>query len=71
MWPELHEVPNLMLQTSAVSVFDQVSLAMMTKAQSKDSVLGLVIQFVHKGRNQRALPFQKLDVKQCISAATV
>ena len=46
---ELHEVPNLTVQTSAVSVFNQVSPATMAKAQTKDSVLGLVIQYVHKG----------------------
>ena len=38
--PELHEVPNLTVQISAVSVFDQVSLATMVKAQAKDSVPG-------------------------------
>ena len=47
--PELHAVHDLTVQTSAVSVFDQVPLATMAKAQSKDSVLGLVIPFVHKG----------------------
>ena len=65
--PELHEVPNLAVQTSAVSVFNQVSLATMAKAQTKDSVLGLVIQYVHKGENQGVWSFQKLDVNQCKS----
>ena len=41
--PELHKVPNLTVQTSAVSVFGQVSLATMSKAQAKVSVLRLVI----------------------------
>ena len=41
--PELHDVPNLTVQTSAVSVFDQVSPATMVKEQASDSVLGLVI----------------------------
>ena len=59
-----HEVPDLMVQTSAVSVFDQVSPAAMAKAQAKDSVLGLVIQCVHKGENQRAWPFPKLGARQ-------
>ena len=45
--PELHEIPDLTVQTSVVSVFDQVSLATMTKAQAKDSVLELVTQYVH------------------------
>ena len=49
---ELHEVPNLTVQTSAVSVFDQVSLATLAKAQTKDSVLGLVIPYVHTGKTK-------------------
>ena len=47
--PKFHVVPDLTVQTSAVSVFDQVPPATMAKAQSKDSVLGLVTPFVHKG----------------------
>ena len=52
--PKFHEVPNLTVHTSAVSVFDQVSPATVAEAYTKDSVLGLVIQYVHKGENQRA-----------------
>ena len=47
--PKLYEVPDLTVQNSAVSVFDHVSLATMAKAHAKDSVLGLVIQYMHKG----------------------
>ena len=47
--PEFYAVPDLTVQTSAVSVFDQVPPATMAKAQCKDSVLGLVIPFVPKG----------------------
>ena len=47
--PELCAIPELTAQTSAVSVFDQVPPATMAEAQLKDSVLGLVIPFVHKG----------------------
>ena len=47
--PELCAIPKLTAQTSAVSVFDQVPLATMAEAQLKDSVLGLVIPFIHKG----------------------
>ena len=47
--PKCYAAPNLTAQTSAVSVFDQVPLATMAEAQPKDSVLGLVIPFVHKG----------------------
>ena len=65
--PKFHEVPNLTVKTSAVSVFDQVSLATMAEAQTKDSVLGLVIPYIHKGENQRACSFLKLDAKQYIS----
>ena len=60
---KLHEVLNLTVQTSAVSVFNQVFLATMAKAQAKDSVLALVIQYVHKGENLRAQPFQKIRCK--------
>ena len=52
--PELSEVPNLTVQTSTVSVFSQVSPATMGKAQNKDSVLGLFIQYICKGINWRA-----------------
>ena len=47
--PKFHAVPNLTVQTGAVSVFNQVPLATMAKAQTKNSVLGLVIPFVCKG----------------------
>ena len=47
--PEFHSVPDLTVQTSVVSVFNQVPPATMAKVQSKDSVLGLVIPFVQKG----------------------
>ena len=62
--PEFHAIPNITAQTSEVSVFDQVPLATMAEAQCKDSVLGLVIPYIHKGLNQRAQLLQKLDAKQ-------
>ena len=47
--PEFYAVPDLTVQTSAVSVFNQVSLwATMAEVQCKDSVLGLVISFMCK-----------------------
>ena len=52
--PKLHEVPKLTVQTSAFSVFEKVSTATMAKAQVKDSVLWLVIQYVHKGGKPKA-----------------
>ena len=79
--PQFHAVPNLTVQTSAVSVFNQVPVATMTKAQSKDSVLGLVIPFMCKGvkpkgsviaknRGKAAckylLQFDCLVLKQCV-----
>ena len=67
--PKFHVVPDLTAQTSAVSVFDQVSLGTMAKAQTKDFLLGLVIPYIHKGENQRAQSFHKLDVKQYISTS--
>ena len=48
-------VPDLTVQTSAVSDFDQMSLGTMAEAQSKDSVLGLVIPFMHKGVKPKGL----------------
>ena len=59
MGPTLHEVPDLTVQTSAVSIFNQVSLATMAKVQAKGYVLGLVIQYVCKGEIQMAQPLQK------------
>ena len=58
--PGLCAIPDLTAQTGTVSVFDQVPLATMAKAQLKDSVLGLVIPFIHKGLNQRAGLLPKL-----------
>ena len=46
---KFYAVTDITVQTSSVSVFYQVPLATMTKAQSKDSVLGLVIPFMCKG----------------------
>ena len=42
--PKFHAVPNLTVQTSAVSVFNQVPPATMAEAQNKDSMLGLAAQ---------------------------
>ena len=61
--PELPEVPNLTLQTSAVSVFNQVSLATMAKAQTKDSILEQVIQYVHKGDKPKGSGISKIMCK--------
>ena len=58
--PELPEVPDLTVQTSAVSVFNQVSPATMAKAQTKDSVLALVIQYVHKGDKPNGSAISKI-----------
>ena len=61
--PEFHAVPDLTVHTSAVSVFDQVPLATMAKAQAKDSVLGLVIPFIHKGVKPKGLVISKIRCK--------
>ena len=58
--PELPEVPDLTVQTSAGSVCNQVSLATIAKAHTNDSVLGL---FIIRRTNQRAQPFQKVGAK--------
>ena len=62
--PKLCAIPDLSAQTSAVSVFDQVPLATMAEAQTKDSVLGLVIPFICKGVKPKVSVIAKLDVKQ-------
>ena len=61
--PKFFAVPDLTVQTSAISVFDQVPLATMAKAQSKDSMLGLVIPFVHKGVKPKGLIIAKIRCK--------
>ena len=58
--PEFHAIPDLTAQTSAVSVFNQVPLATMAKAQHKDSVLGLVIPYIHKGVKPKGLVIAKI-----------
>ena len=61
--PELCAIPDLTAQTSAVSVFNQVPPATMAKAQLKDSVLGLVIPFMHKGVKPKVLVIAKIRCK--------
>ena len=60
---QFHVVPDHTVQTSAVSVFNQVPLATMAKAKTKDSVLGLVIPFVHKGVKPKGLMISKIKCK--------
>ena len=61
--PEFHAVPDLTVQTSAVSVFNQVPLATMAEAQSNNSVVGLVIPFVHKGVKPKGSVIAKIRCK--------
>ena len=61
--PEFHAIPDLTVQTSVVSDFDQVSLATMAKAPTKDSVLGLVIPFIHKEVKPRGSVISKIRCK--------
>ena len=61
--PKFHAVPNLRAQTGAVSVFDQVPLATMAKAQCKDSVLGLVIPYIHNGVKPEGSVIAKIRCK--------
>ena len=61
--PELCAIADLTAQTSAVSVFNQVPPATMAKAQIKDSVLGLVIPFMHKGVKPKVLAIAKIRCK--------
>ena len=55
--PESPDVPNITVQTSAVSVFNQMSLAIMAEEQTKDSVLGLVTKYVLKGESEELSHF--------------
>ena len=57
------EKGNTKVQTSAVSDFDQVSPATMAKAQTKDSVQGLVIPYVSKGEKPKGLVISKIRCK--------
>ena len=61
--PKFCAIPDLTDQTSTVSVFDQVPPATMAKAQTKDSVLGLVIPFVHKGVKPKGSVISKIRCK--------
>ena len=61
--PEFHAVPDLTVQTSAVSVFTQVSPATMAKVQTKDSVLGLVIPYLCKGEKPKGSVISKIQCK--------
>ena len=61
--PEFHTVPDLTVQTSAVLVFDQVPPATMAEAQSKDSVLGLVIPFMCKRVKPKGSVISKIKCK--------
>ena len=61
--PKFYAVPDLTVKTSAVSVFDEVPLATMAKAQNKDSLLGLVIPFAHKGVKPKGLVISKIRCK--------
>ena len=62
--PGLYVIPDLIAQTSAVLVFNQVPLATMAKAQCKDSVLDWSFHTYVRGLNQRAQLLQKLGAKQ-------
>ena len=61
--PELCAIPDLTVQTSAVSVFDQVQLATMPETQLNDSVLGLVIPFICKGVKPKVSVIAKISCK--------
>ena len=61
--PDFHEEPDLTVQTSGVSVFNQVLPATMPKAQTKDSVLGLVIPCICKVEKPKGLVISKIRCK--------
>ena len=57
--PELPEVPDLSVQTSVLSDFNQVSAAI----RAKDFVLGLDIQCIHKRDKSKGSAISKLRCK--------
>ena len=61
--PKFYAVPDLTVQTSAASVLDQVSPVTMAEAQTKDSVLGLVIPYIHKGEKPKGSVISKIRCK--------
>ena len=60
---QFHAIPKLTAQTSAVSVFGQVPPATMARAQLKDSVLGLVTPYIHKGIKPKGSMIAKIRCK--------
>ena len=60
--PELPNIPYITVQTSTVSVINQVSPATMAEEETKDSVLGLVIQYMHMGK-PKSSAFSKINSK--------
>ena len=52
----------LLYRTCSLS-FNEVSPATMAKAQTKDSILGLVIQYVHKGDKPKGSMISKIKCK--------
>ena len=61
--PEFYAIPDLTAQTSAVSVFNQLSPGTIAEAQCKDSVLGLVIPYICKGVKPKGLVIAKIRCK--------
>ena len=61
--PEFHAISDLIAQTSAVSVFNQVPPATMAKAQCKDSMVGLVIPYACKGVKPKGSVIAKIRCK--------
>ena len=61
--PKFHAILDLTAQTHAASVFNQVPLATMTKAQHKDSVLGLAIPYICKGVKPKGSVIAKIRCK--------
>ena len=51
--PEIHEISKTTVQVSSVAVFHQVSLATKADEMTKDSILGLVQQYVLKSEKSK------------------
>ena len=63
MDPSSMQYPTLQFRPVSSHVFDQVPQASMVEAQAKDSVLGLVIPFMHKVVKPKGSVISKIRCK--------
>ena len=61
--PEVPKIPEFAVQTSSVSIFNQVLPATMYNKQTEDPVLELVQQYALKGENLKGSAIVKIVSK--------